>query len=390
VNRIIIYLMAFFFESNFSFALSAMPIFASQLGANISQVGLITAIITLAKLPVNLTAGRLSEKTGRFPIMFAGLFLIITFTFLASKSTSLLMLTIFGVLFSFGSAGFYPAFQALIGDISKGNLLTKNVGVFNVGWCTGASFVAISSPFIVRLFLTMGIRSLLLVGSCCGLISCVFVIIAKFKTLKKNADVVDSVDDVEEVVPKNNSIYLLIGRMSMFTGFFSYGAFRMILPKILLDYGWQDTLILQVTGMFMVGQAIGIIGTAVCPFWKGKVYPQVIAQIIFVISSICVMFYKIPLLLGVCFMFSGIAMSVAYTLALFHAVSVAKKERGKNTGFHESLVAFGILFACLVGVVAGKFISITGIEGFENLPFCVIILITCVNFIVFYIKSKKL
>ncbi|MBQ0105123.1 MAG: MFS transporter [Armatimonadetes bacterium] len=387
MNRKLLFAIPFFFESITSFFLAAIPYLAMDLGGRQSQVGLVSTILLAAQIPFFYIIGSLVNRFGKYPVLYAGSVLITVFVFITSKSPNLRFLTVLATIGFLGHAIFYPALQALMGDMSTGERLTKDVGVYNMGWCFGAAFVAVSSPYIYEI--ANGVRGLLYAGCFCGIVSAVLVtynyIISKNKSKVQKTDVT-----AEESVPENNNVYLLMGRLGMFLGFFSYGAYRYILPIIFREFGWQDSLILLVTGMFMVGEAIGVIGCAFITFWKMKTAPQIIANIVFFACALSVLFLKIPWILGAFFLVCGIAMAVCYTSALFHAVSSHSSVRAKNTGYHELIVASGMVAACLVGSLGGKLMDMFVMSSMKFLPIYVIMAFVVFNLFIYKYLGRNL
>lgn len=386
MNRILLFLIPFFFESITSFFVASIPYLAMDLGGNQAQMGVVSTIFIAAQLPLFFIVGKLMDRFGKYPIIYIGCAIITVFIFVTSKSPTLVILTVLGSIGHLGHAIFYPSLQALMGDMSSGEKLTKDVGIYNMGWCFGAAFVALSAPFIREM--SGSIKGLLYAGCICGILTAVLVTVNYFMS-KNRSKTEFGETDTDDTVPAHNNEYMLMGRLGMFLGFFSYAAYRFILPKILREAGWSDALILQCTGMFMVGEALGIIGCAFLVFWKGKILPQVISNLWLLVCAALVLFVRNSVCLSGMFFVCGVAMAVCYTMALFHAVSSHSRERSRNTGFHEGIVAAGMVGACLFGSLGGKIADVTSIEYFKYLPFYIIIITALFNICVFGILKKK-
>ena len=399
MNRILLFLIPFFFECITSYFALSIPYLAMDLGGNQAQIGIISTIFIIAQLPIFFIIGKLVNKFGKYPMIYFGAIVITLFIVFTGYSPKLGILTVLASLGFLGHGIFYPSLQALMGDYSNAENRPRNVGIYNMGWCFGSAFVGISRSYIVEYF--GNIHSLLYAGCICGVI-CIILVTVNYFMHKNKAKVVASEDEAEEPVPLNNNVYLLIGRLGLFIGFVSHGAYNYILPKLLREKGWADPVILQATGMFLVGQAIGVILCAFWKFWKERIYPQVLANLVFLISAVIVILLiqtdiiddmiKNPyIMLCGLFLVCGFAMAVCYTMALFHAVSSDKKERPKNTGFHEGVVAGGEVVACIVGSIGGKLFDITYVAPLKNLCFYFIICWVILNLILYgYLKSTKL
>ena len=398
MNRILLFLIPFFFECITSYFSLSIPYLVMDLGGNQAQIGVISTIFVVAQLPIFFIIGKLVNKFGKFPMIYCGAAIITAFILFTGYSPKLYILTVLASLGFLGHAIFYPSLQALMGDYSSNENRPRNVGIYNMGWCFGSAFVGVSRSYIVEIF--NSINSLLYAGFICGII-CIILVTVNYFMLKNKAKQVAG-EEIEEPTPHNNNIYLLIGRLGLFVGFLSHGAYNYILPKLLREKGWSDPIILQVTGMFLIGQAVGVILCAFWKFWRERIYPQVLANIVFLVSALIVVLLiqtdlfktivtKENILLCILFLMCGFSMAVCYTMALFHAVSSDKKERPKNTGFHEGIVAGGIVVACLIGSVGGKLFDLTGFVPFKLLCFYFIMCWVVLNIILYgYLKYTKL
>lgn len=386
MNRILLFLIPFFFESMVSYFIKGIPFLTIDLGGDQAQIGLISSIIIAAQLPLYFIMGFLTKKFGKYGVMSAGLFLMVVFSILTVFMKNIPLMAVIATICYLGHAIFYPALQALMGDLSDKERMSKDVGIYNMGWCFGASMVGLTSPYICDLF---GIKFMFYSAGLCGILASVFLIVNYIQT--KNREIVKlEEENNDDNVPKNNDEYLIIGRLGMFLGYFTYTSLTLILPKILLDLNWSESTILFVTGLFVVGQAIGIIGCAFLTFWKGRIFPQYIANIIFILSALLTIVAPIPWVLGTIYFITGLGMSMCYTMALFHAVSSHSSVRAKNTGMHEGVVASGMVGGTLIGSLGGLLVNVTHIDQFKYLGFAFIILVVLFNFVYIPFLSKKI
>lgn len=386
MNRTLLFLIPFFFESMVSYFIKGIPFLTTHLGGDQAQIGLISSIIIAAQLPFYFIMGFLTKKFGKYGVMGAGLFLMTVFSVVTVLMKHIPIMATMATICYLGHAIFYPALQALMGDLSNKDRMAKDVGVYNMGWCFGSAMVGLSSPYICELF---GINALFYIAGICGIISAVFVIINYVQTKNKKIEKF-TIENNDDNVPEHNEEYLLIGRLGMFLGYFTYTSLVLILPKILLDLNWKESRILFVTGLFVVGQAIGIIGCALLNFWKGRIFLQYIANFVFLISAFLTIVIPIAWVLGTIYFITGMVMSMCYTMALYHAVSSHSSVRAKNTGMHEGVVAAGMVAGTLIGSLGGALVNLTLIEFFKYLGFAFIIFFVIFNFIFIPVLCKRI
>ncbi len=108
-----------------------LPIYASNLGANSLQVGLVQSAFSLAGLPTLLLVGRWSDRLGRKPFLLAGL------TILGISSIGLMyantpnQLILWRFVAGLGASAHLPIAQAYLGDITPEGAEGKWMGYFN-------------------------------------------------------------------------------------------------------------------------------------------------------------------------------------------------------------------------------------------------------------------
>jgi hypothetical protein len=123
---------------------------------------------------------------------------------------------------------------------------------------------------------------------------------------------------------------------------------RMLFPKLgKTELLWSEPMIALVVSMMLVGEAVGIIGTSLHPWWRGKLWPQIASQSVILCGGIAAAFASSPVVFGAAFFLIGASITVPYTAALYYGISGEK--RGKNAGIHEGIVAAGGVIGCLTG-----------------------------------------
>jgi predicted MFS family arabinose efflux permease len=107
--------------------------------------------------------------------------------------------------------------------------------------------------------------------------------------------------------------------------------------------------------MLLVGQAVGIALVSRGEWWKGRLWPQLAAQALVLIAAIAVFLTSSEFVFAAAFVALGVSLVVAYTAALYYGMQ-SRKDMGRNTSIHESLVALGnIAGAASGGAVATHF-----------------------------------
>lgn len=335
-------------DGSLSLVQTAMPLLAVRLGATAFTLGTISLVAQSVRLPICFTSGRISEKVGRKKLIVpAACAITLSYILFArAQSTTQLMLLYTLALASIG--GFYPSLQAMIGDVSARGRLTKNLGAFNIGWCVGGGLAALSAGVVI----SFGLRNSFYVAAVWSVIATLLVISWRSERVGEASS-----EDAAAFAAQENGPLLVISRVGLFTAFFGYTMVRMLFPRLAItSLGWSETSVAWSVALLPVGQGIGMMTTTAAPWWRGKLWPQIGAQCLLLASGLTVASTSQPAVLAAAFFALGYAQSITYTAALYHGLS-ARKNRGKNTGIHEGIVASGGITGSLIGGVVAQWIS---------------------------------
>lgn len=348
-NRLYSLLIPWFMDGSLSLVQTAMPLLAVRLGASAMMLGTISMVAQAFRLPVCLTSARASEKVGRKAMILPSAALMtLAYMLFANARSAGQMIPIYAVaLVALG--GFYPSLQALIGDVSARGQLTKNLGAFNIGWCVGGGIAALAAKLVIQ---QLGLRESFFIAA--GLSLTAGLLVLSWRSGRAGEV---SEEDAAVFAAQFNPTLLLIARMGLFTAFFGYTVVRMLFPKLAVEQlGWSEAEVAFSVAFLPIGQGSGMLLTTISPWWRGKLWPQAAAQIVILASGLTVTRASNASTLAVAFLLLGCSQSVTYTAALYHGLS-ARKERGKNTGTHEAIVAGGGITGSLVGGVVAQSLS---------------------------------
>lgn len=347
-NRIYSLLIPLFMDGSLSLVQTAMPLLAVQLGASAVVLGSIGWISQAVRLPICFTSGHISEKIGRKTLIVPAAISIAIASFIFSKAYSITHVTILYAVIIASIGSFYPPLQAHIGDVSRRGQLTKNLGMFNIGWCVGGGVMAVVAARLIYI----GIPTTFIVAAVGCAVAGLLVLFWKADTAGQDEPAEDVADQPEE-----NTKLLLIARLGHFTGFFGFATIRVLFPKVgISTLHWSEPEVAWAVAFLPIGQGVGMLLTTASPWWRGKLWPQIMAQGIMLVSGLIIAAASSRLFLTPAFFAVGFSLSIAYTAALYHGLA-ARKKRGKNTGIHEALVAAGGISGCLVGGLLADKIS---------------------------------
>ncbi len=336
------------------FVQTAIPLLAMRFGASAWYMGMLFWVAQGARLPVCMMTGMLSEKVGRTRVIIpAAALATITCIGLAFAADNSQVLVLY-IFFMISVGAFYPSLQAFIGDNSPRGELRKNLSAFNVGWTVGGSACTLVAGYMFAAHRSwpFAVAAVAAAGS-------IWFVWAWSRIGVSESPSAEQSGDAEPVagMPSGPGPLLLIARSAHFVGFFGYSAARSLFPKLGDSLGYSDGSIGLLLGIMLVGQAAGIFIAGAGPWWRGKLWPLVMALLMAAASGLAVSLVNSKALYAAAFFVQGTSLGIAYTQALYYGLQ-ARTSMGKNSGIHESLVAAGNISGAFVGGAAAQFISL--------------------------------
>ncbi|MGB0909266.1 MAG: MFS transporter [Nitrospirales bacterium] len=118
-----------------------LPLYGLSIGLNAAQVGLLFGIQALTSLLAKPVMGRVSDRTGREPLILAGLCLCGGMLILIPHMEALLFLLVVSAVFGLGEAVITSSSTALIADLSHHQSLGAGMGlrgtIMDIGHASG-------------------------------------------------------------------------------------------------------------------------------------------------------------------------------------------------------------------------------------------------------------
>lgn len=118
-----------------------LPLYGLSIGLNAAQVGVLFGIQALTSLLAKPVMGRMSDRIGREPLIFAGLCLCGGMLILIPHMETMLLLLVVSAMFGFGEAVITSSSTALIADLSHHKSLGAGMGmrgtIMDIGHASG-------------------------------------------------------------------------------------------------------------------------------------------------------------------------------------------------------------------------------------------------------------
>jgi MFS family permease len=326
---------------------TALPLLAISFGANAWFLGILGSAPQFVRLILCLSSGPISDRVGRMRIMLpaAGIAGLACIGF-ASAHNKLQLIIFYALLL--GSIGaFYPSFEAFIGDHSPHGELRKNLAFFNMGWSIGGALFATMSGFLFAgraayPFLAAAVLAIMGIG-----------LVIRWSRLPACCF------GGEEATPQAQEgpgALLLISRVGHFLGFFGLSIMRNIFPRLAFDMGMTAGTIGLLTGMVLVGQGCGMLLSGIGPWWRGKLWVPILAQLTMAAVGLTVFMASSKPMLGTAMFVLGLASGVSCTGALYYGMQ-SRSRMGSSTGIYESLIAAAFIGGSFLGGLTAQLIS---------------------------------
>lgn len=109
-----------------------VPLFATSLGADTVQVGMINAAFMLMAGGLSIPSGLLSDRMGRRIPLLGGLFLLAGSSFLLHWCTGPLQMAAIYLLFGVGLSAFSPTLMSYVADVTPPEVLGQAYGWYTM------------------------------------------------------------------------------------------------------------------------------------------------------------------------------------------------------------------------------------------------------------------
>jgi MFS family permease len=312
-NRKYSFFIPFLMDGALGMMQNAMPLLAIRFGASAWYLATISWLAQGARLPFCFGAGTLSERVGRMRVIIPAALLFLAGTALMGFTRSKEQVLVAYVIIMPCIGAFYPALQAMIGDVSAKGELRKNLSSFNAGWCIGGSLFAVGAGALLQIWQPMPF----IIPSIAAFIVVILAVLWSRGVQTRQSQ--ESSSAFVSDIPHVDSL-LLIFRIGHFLSFFGLTMSRMFYPKLGVSFGFSEAAIGVITSMLLIGQAAGVFVSGAGEWWRGRIWPPVVSLSMMMLSSLVVCFVSNPVVTSIAFFIIGFALTVIYTGALYYGL----------------------------------------------------------------------
>src|SRR5512137_830645 len=133
----VLYVTIFLTATGLGTASFMLPVYATSLGANYVDLGLMGALRNVVYTVMTLTVGYLLDRFERIRIYIAGMIIGVVVVALFGAMTQITLLIAWSSLLCLVSAAFWVTASTLTANISPPERLSQSMGRYNLSWVVG-------------------------------------------------------------------------------------------------------------------------------------------------------------------------------------------------------------------------------------------------------------
>ncbi len=247
-------------QIGFGIVTPIFPFYITSLGVGGIELGVLAASFAITRIVLAGPMGGLSDRVGRRPVLLAALFGFAVANLIYAAASSIIVMIAARSLEGAVSAGFFPAANAYVSDVTSvdnrgtamGYLSTGNMVGFIVGPALGgtlAQFTGYRMPFViaaVATLVTMGLVHILVKEP-------------MKKTARTDGDTRDRIP-IREALSRAKSIYGALG-VAMFANMFAMGILEVaFMLDAVVNLGIQPIEIGVFFGVIGIVMIVGNVG----------------------------------------------------------------------------------------------------------------------------------
>ncbi len=336
------------------FALSSVltnsSFYSSFLGLSSTFLGVLMAITTAFFAFLAIPFGQLSDRIERRRMLYAACVLLgaasIGLPFCRNKIHLLAVFPAIGI----SMALFWPAYEAWLSEQEGETKLVQRITLFNLFWSIGVTLGPAMSGYLYEDENPFSPFYL-------SVVLCLFTIVTLFSHKSKfTSHTTETSSETIQILypsPAVRTTYLNLARCANFASWFGLGVLRRLSPKLTLEMGIPT----QTYGNFMLTLgsvqtlAFLVLGTGFSTRWHYRFSPLLIVQGLAILSFIAIWRFQNSFLWTAAFALIGLTAAFTYFSSLYYGLD-KHTDKGNKSGWHESILGFGILFGPLLGGVA--------------------------------------
>lgn len=325
----------------------AAPLLLIGLKANPVELGLLGSITSAVHMGLAHRMGPFSDRFGRRRLILLSPLLLILSCLVAAITGRVRVFLILSALNGLCMSLFWPPFQAWVADRETGSNLARDIGTLNLAWTAAYLVGPIVSGFLFGLqtklpFLFAAAIALLIFLMSYGSVH-------DAKGIASNSEIPRYPE-----TPGRKKNFLYVVWIANFMSWFLLGNTRYQFPKLASDLGIGPQVIGALISCIGFSLFLGFFILRTSALWHFRKRYLFGAQALGAVGILTVCFTSKAYWFAPALTLVGLSASVTYYSSLLYAVQLSS-EKGKGTGWHESILSTGALLGPLLGGIAAYY-----------------------------------
>ena len=366
-------LSMFLITTSMGIANPVVPLYAKDLGATYTDLGLIGVAWSAPYCFFPVLAGLWSDRIGRLKVFLVGVLTSVLVPLLLLTSKSPLDIALVRLFHGVGLSFLWVTGEALISDVTKEEERTRHLGLFNASWAMGY-FIGpmISASTIER----VGYTGVFWLSFYTGLFSPLVLLLAKGDVGPSRSAGGDVVSRVKEALSKASTFYSAVTASSIVMSII-YSVY----PAYLRELHFTDSEVSFVVGVVAAARVLG--------FWSATIVPGLgekravcLGLSLQVIAALLIVFARDFAFVALAAAMAGYAIGVLVPASTSAISKTLGREFGLLLGIMESMFGVG----WVVGPGVGGFLA--DCTSWSPSPYLFMALVSAASLAYFVARSR--
>jgi len=346
-----------------------------ELKANPVELGLVGSITAAVHMILAHRMGYLSDRFGRRRLILLSPALLVSSCLFATVMNEVGVILLLCALNGFCLSLFWPALQAWVADLQTDSGLARDIGTFNMAWTASNLIGPIISGFL------FGFHPRLPFFFAATLSSILFLL--SYGSIHDRPGTAKGREAVIETPSQTwHKNFLYSAWIANFMSWFALGNARYQFPKLARELGNSPQAVGLLIGCLGFSLFLGFFLLRGSDLWHFRKRYLFGAQALAAVGLLIIYFFSSAFLFALAMTLIGLSASLTYYSSLLYVIRLSA-QKGRGTGFHESILSIGALVGPLLGGLGAHFFGL-------RIPYliCLLFLLAAVTCEIAFLRRK--
>ncbi|HSB06899.1 MAG TPA: MFS transporter [Thermodesulfobacteriota bacterium] len=325
----------------------AAPLLLIELKANPVELGLIGSITSAVHMVLAHRMGPYSDRFGRRRLILIAPLLLASSCLIAVTTGQVKVVLMLSAINGLCLSLFWPPFQAWVAERQNGSGLAKDIGTLNLAWtlayCVG--------PIISGFLFNVQVKLPFFFAACMAIL----LFLLSYGSIHDQRGISREKQSPRHVeIPNRQKHFLYIAWIANFMSWFLLANARYQFPKLARELGMSPQVVGILIGCLGFSLFFGFFVLRASLLWHFRKRYLFGAQALGAAGVLTLSFASQTFWFGLALALIGISASVTYYSSLLYAIQFSV-EKGRGTGWHESILSFGALLGPMIGGIAAYY-----------------------------------